>query len=237
MADGRDQVTVIETLLIDGLAAMLTRRMAERIVADVRRNRAGAPLPTELDALLAVVRGDVAQAAFLRIGARAERVVAEVEDRIAGLALVPVEAWGGPRVRLVYVGACPVSASHVARELNASEVVRVDELFELLMALDTDERTLVAIDPDGSKLDPAVIARFVMDFPAHVLTFVASTSPTTREAFLSAGAAFRAMLRSEPMDHPDVPQLMRDLVDGAANGGCRRTRGGTSTTTEPAYAA
>jgi hypothetical protein len=70
-----------------------------------------------------------------------------------------------------------------------------------------------------------------------VLAFVASASPRTRETYLASGAAFRVTLRTEPMDHPDVPQMLRELVSGVSNEGARRSRGGISTTTEPARAA
>jgi hypothetical protein len=233
---GNGEQIAVESLLVDALATTLTRRLSERIVSDVRRNRVGAELPSDVDELLRVVRGDLAQATFLRVGARASRVLAVVEERVLGLAALPPEAWDGPRVRLVYVGQNREVPAYLARELGAQPVLRVDELFELLIALDTDERTLVVIDSDDTTLDPAVIARFVPDFASHVLTFVASTSHVTREVFLSSGAAFRATLRTEPMDHPDVPQMLRDLISGVANG-TRRPRGGISTTTEPARAA
>lgn len=237
MHDGEPTDSAVEALLADALSMTLTRRMAARIVADVRRNRAGRPIPSDIDGVLAVVRGDLAQATFLRVGTRAPHVLAGVEDRILGLAAIAEEPSEGPGVRLVYVGACPAVATYLAGEVGASEIARVDDLADLLIALDSDERTLVVIDSDATKLDPTVIARFVPDFPAHVLTFVASTSPATREAFLSSGGAFRATLRSEPMDHPDAPQQLRDLVGGVVDRGARRSRGGTSTTTEPARAA
>lgn len=237
MGNGEHTVSAVELLLVDALSTAITRRMAERIVCDLRRNRGGLPLPSDLEGLLALVRGDLAQATFLRMGTRAPKVLAEVEERVLALTEVPAEAWHGPRVRLVYVGRNREAAHYLARELGAHPVIRVDEVFELLLALDSDERTLVAVDSDDTRTDAAVIARFVQDFPPQVLTFVASTSPATREAFLSSGAAFRATLRTEPMDHPDVPQMLRDLVRGESVGSTRRTRGGTSTTTEPARAA
>lgn len=227
----------VESLVVDALATTLTRRMSERIVDDVRRNRVGAALPSDVDALLQIVRGDLAQATFLRVGARAERVLAVVEERVLALAALPPDAWSGPSVCLVYVGRNAEVPAYLASELGAQSVVRVEELFELLIALDTDERTLVVIDSDDTTLDPALIARLVPDFASHVLTFVASTTHATREAYLSSGAAFRATLRPEPMDHPDMPQLLRDLVSGAATACGRRPRGGHSTTTLSARAA
>jgi len=227
----------IEALLVDALSATLTRRMAERVMADVKRNRAGAPMPMDVDALLALVRGDLAHATFLRVGTRATAVLAEVENRVVGLAALPIDAWSGPRVRLVFVGRNAHALEYLARELHAQPVIRVDHVFELLIALDAEERTLLVIDEQDSALDPTIIARFVPDFSSWVLTFVAGASPGTRAAFLDTGAAFRATLRSEPLDHPEVPQMLRDLVSGIGDGGARRTRGGTSTTTQPAQAA
>ncbi len=237
MGTGEQSGAAVEALLVEALSTSLTRRMAERIVADVRRNRADAPLPRDVPSLLDVVRGDVARAAFLRVGARARELIADVEERVLALGALPAEAWQGPRVRLVYVGRHRAAAAHVGRILGAQAVVPVEQLFELLMAVDGDERTLVVVDEADTSLTPALVARFVLDFPAHVLTFVASASPATREAFLSSGAASRATLRSEPMDHPDIPRLLRDVASGVLHVGARRPRGGTSTTTEPRRAA
>ncbi len=230
----------VQALLVESLGATLTRRTAERIVADVRRNRAGVALPTDVDGLLAMVRGDLAKAAFLRVGSRAPLALSDLEERLLALDVVPLDAWSAPRVRLVLVGRSAEDACHLAREIGAHHVARVSELHELLIALDSDERTVVVVDTDALRgsLDAATLARFVPDFPSHVLTFVASSSPATREAYLSTGAAFRATLRTEPLDHPDVPQLLRDLVRGECRTKPRRTRGGsTSTTTGPARAA
>lgn len=236
MGDGNNTESALESQLVDALSATLTRRMAERIVADVRRNRAGAALARDMDGLLAVVRGDLAQATFLRIGTRAPRVLAEVEDRLLGLAVLPSDFDPRQCVRLVYVGKSAAASQYFASMVGATDTVRIDELFELLMALDTDERTLVVVDSEDTDLDVAALARFVPDFPSYVVTFVAGSSPATREAFLVSGAAFRATLRHEPIDHPDFPEVLRDVVTGTTGGG-RRSRSGTSTTTQPAQAA
>jgi len=230
----------VQALLVESLATTLTRRMAERIVADVHRNRAGVALPTDVAGLLTLVRGDLAHATFLRVGTRAPLALSEIEERLLALDVVPLDAWSAPRVRLVLVGGCGEVASHLARQIGAHHATSVREVHELLIALDGDERTLVVIDGDAptSCLDAATLARFVPDFPNHVLTFVAASSPAAREAYLSTGAAFRATLRAEPLDHPDVPRLLRDLVRGDSRGKTRRTRGSsTSTTTGPARAA
>lgn len=232
----------VQALLVESLGATLTRRTAERIVADVHRNRAGVALPTDVDGLLALVRGDLAQATFLRVGMRAPLALSELEDRLLALDVVPLDAWSAPRVRLVIVGGSGEVASHLARQIGAHHATCVRELHELLIALDGDERTLLVVDNDAAlpagSLDAATLARFVPDFPDHVLTFVAASSPAMREAYLSTGAAFRATLRGEPLDHPDVPQLLRDLVRGESRSEPRRMRSGsTSTTTGPARAA
>jgi len=226
----------IEAFLADALSAVLTRRMAERIVTDLRRHRRDAALPTDPAGLRALVEGDLARATFLRVGRRAARALAEVQRRLLAQSAIPVEAWSPPPVRIVYVGRSREAANALARTLGAEPVVGVDELHELLIALDTSERTLVVIDAADTALDASFIARFVPDFPAHVMTFVASATPAVRETYLQYGAAFRATLRSEPIDHPDLPDWARDVVRGVA-GGTRRPRGGTSTTTEPARAA
>jgi hypothetical protein len=238
MGNGNEETSAIESLLIDALSITLTRRLAERILGDVRRNRAGKPMPRDVDGLLALVKDDLAHATFLRVGARATSVLAEVETRVIALSALPVEAWKGPRVRFVYVGRSAEAATYLADQLGAQPVLHVIELHELFMALDTDEQTLVVVDSADTALCPLLLSRLVPDFPSHVLTFVASSSPATREAYLSSGAAFRATLRSEPMDHPDVPQMLQEIVSGVGAGAARsRSRGGVSTTTEPRRAA
>lgn len=227
--------STVETLLVEALAASVTRRMAERIVGDLRRIRGGA-LPSDASGLLALVRGDLTRAAFLRIGLRARTVVTDVEERVLALSSVPMDAWTRPRLRLLFVGRNASAAEHLARAIGAQPVV-VRELHELLIGLDTDLRTLVLVDDADTALEAHVVARFAPDFPAHVLTFVASSSPATREAFLSTGAAFRTHLRSEPMDHPDLPCMLRELLSGVSERGPRRTRDSTSTTTDPRRAA
>ena len=233
--------TAIESLLIEGLAQRLTRRTAERIVADVRRNRHGAPLPRDVDQLRVLVRGELTQATALRLGARAMAAIADVEERLLAMSALPADSWEGPRVRLVYVGQSECVARYLAETIHATEVHRVDELFELLMALDTQERTLVVVDADAAcsegKLDPTALARFVPDFASHVVTMVAGATDAIREAFLRSGGAFRATLRKEPLDHPDLAGAMRDLVSGVQRSASRRSRGGPSTTTQPARAA
>jgi hypothetical protein len=236
MGHGDDRASKLELWLVEALATTLTRRMAERVVADVRRNRLGAPWPLDVDGLLALVRDDITPLVFLRVGGRARGVLAELEERVLGLSALADEAWQGPRLRLVYVGRSVAAADHFGRAIGAVETRRVDELFELLIALETDERALLLVDAADCTLDPGLLARFVPDFPTHVLTFVAASSPATREAFLSSGAAFRATLRSEPIDHPDVPRALMDLVRGSATRS-RRPRGGSSSTTQPARAA
>ena len=229
--------SAIEAVLVDGLAQQLSRRTAQRVIEDLRKHRCGAPLPTEPHALLAFVRTELLQATVLRVGARGTAAIADVEERVLAISTVPTDSWEGPRIRLVYVGRADSVAGHLADVVHATETHRVDELFELLMALDSHEKTLVVIDALDTKLEPALLARFVPDFAGNVLTLVAGACPEVREAFLQTGAAFRALLREEPLDHPDMTKVMRELVTGVPAPSGRRKRGGPSTTTEPARAA
>jgi hypothetical protein len=229
--------TAIEALLVEGLSERLSRPTAQRVMQDVRRHRCGAPIPTDPQALLAFVQDELRQAAMLRVGARGAAAIADVEKRVRALPTLPADSWEGPRIRLVYVGRSETVAGQIADLVHATETHCVDEVIELLMALDSRERTLVVIDAQSTKLEPAMLARFALDFPATVHTLVASATPEVREAFLSAKAACRAVLRPEPLDHPDMTRLLRELVIGAPVPTGRRRRGGPSTTTEPARAA
>jgi hypothetical protein len=229
--------SAIESLLIEGLAQQLSRRTAQRVVEDLRRHRYGAPLPTDPRALLDLVRGELLKATILRVGAKGATAITDVEERVLAMSTLPTDSWEGPRIRLVYVGRSATVAGHLADVVHATEVHRVDEVFELLMALDSRERTLVVVDSMDTKLDADVLARFVPDFAANVITLVCAVTPSIRETFLKTSAAFRALLRSEPLDHPDMKRVMRELVTGVPASSGRRKRGGPSTTTEPARAA
>lgn len=229
----------IEEVLVEALSKALTRRMATRIVDDVRRGRGGAPLPEEMDELMRLVRSEVADAAYLRMGAQAGIAIAELEDRIASLAAMPAGSWRQRRERLVFVGRSEEAAQRLGAALGVAQTTRVDELWQLLVAIETEERTLLVIDAEDTALDPALLSRFVPDFPGHVLTFVVRSCVATRESFLKSGAAFRSTLRPEPSDHPEVEQAMRDVLAGIPPKDRRhRSAGGsTTTTTEPRRAA
>jgi hypothetical protein len=228
----------IEDVLVDALSKALTRRMATRIVDDVRRGRGGAPLPEEMDELMRLVRSEVADAAYLRMGAQAGIAIAELEERIATLSAMPPGSWRQRRERLLFVGRSQEAADRLAAALGVAETQRVDELWALLVEIEKEERTLLVIDAEDTALDVTLLSRFVPDFPGHVFTFVVRSCVATRESFLKSGAAFRATLRPEPSDHPDVEQAMRDVLAGVpAKDRRHRSAGGSTTTTEPRRAA
>lgn len=229
--------TFVESMLLEALGSVTTRRLATIVMQDVERMRGGAPIPEEHLALLGLVRGDLADACFLRLGASGSRAVAAVEDRVHALAVLPKELWTETRDRLVFVGRCPDRATSMAAALHITDLVWVTELFELLLAADGEVRTCVVVDASDCPIDHATLARVAADFPAGVVVVVASEDPSIRAELLRSGAAFRTTLRPEPAGDEAITRVALAALRGATPRANRRQGGGSTTTTQPAMAA
>jgi hypothetical protein len=230
-------VTFIESMLLEALESVTTRRLAQVVMQDVARMRRDAPYPEDHASLLAIVRAELADACYLRLGAAGARAVTALEDRLHALAVLPRDLWAESSDRLVFVGRSPERGASMAAALHITDFVWVSELFQLLMAVDGEVRTCVLVDASDCSLPHSVLATFAPDFPRNVSVVVASMDVSIREEFLRTGAAFRTTMRPEPASDPAIAQYALAALKGGALPAKRRKPGGSTTTTEPARAA
>lgn len=198
--------------LIDAMTSTFeSRPIAERLVDDVRRNRHGEPLPCRVTDVRRLLWHELAPSASGILGVGASALAVELELLLDARSAAPEEP---PElgVRVVSTARARATADHVGALLGASEVCWAPELWQLLIALESEQRTILVHDVVGSDLDVGLLARLVPDFPPSVVTFVSSTTPAARAAFIESGAAFRATLEPGAIDQPAVAQLLCDVA-------------------------
>ncbi len=198
--------------LVDAMTSMFeSPAVAERLLEDVRRNRFGEPLPLRHADVRRMLWHELAPAASGLLGVGASALAVELELQLEVLAPIADEP-PAPSIRVVTTCRTQAMADHVGSLLGASEVCWAPELWQLLVALESDERTILVHDVGGSDLDVGLLARLVPDFAPNVVTFVAGAGEATRALFIQTGAAFRATLGPDPIEHPSATELLCDIA-------------------------
>ena len=198
--------------LVDAMTSTFeSRTIAERLLDDVRRNRYGEPLPLHVAAVRRLLWHELAPSASGIVGVSASALAVELELLLDARVELPA-ARETSCMRVVSTARARATADAVGALLGASDVCWAPELWQLLIALESDERTILVHDLAESDLDAGLFARLVPDFAPNVVTFVASVTPAARAVFLETGAAFRATLGPEPIGDPAAAALLAEVA-------------------------